>query len=160
MLRQDRQLAQDQRQFAVLTLFKSKFDGAGAGLLDLGDTAVIEAVEGPTLFDECVECPNDVFDCDRLAVVPSRRRAEGECDPGAVRRRLDLLGDEAVLRERFVGRTRHQAVIDRKAARPGATFDDKRIEGVVTADRGAGCFAALGCVRIDVIEMCEIGGVL
>ena len=71
------------------------------------------------------------------------------------------LGDQAIFRRHFVERRRHQRVVDQLDAggeRPLHPGDDE-IEIVEGADSALAHHAALRGVRIDVVEMLEVGRV-
>ncbi len=128
MLRQDRHLAGDQRQLAVAGLLEDELHAPLADPLGAVDRAVVEAVEWLALGLQRLQREDDVVDGDRLAVVPTRLRPQGEGHPRSVVRPLDPLGDQAVLGERLVAR----AVISDLGADTGGcvALDDVRIEAV------------------------------
>ena len=160
VLGQHRQLAEDERQLAVLTWFEAELDGTVADLLYLVDAGVVGTEDRRSLRAQGVEGPHHVLDRDRLAVVPARLRAQGEDHPRTILRRLDALGEQAVLAERLVGRRRQQRIVDLRASDVGIALDDERIEAVEGAQTVTTQHPALRRVGVGVVEMGEVGPVL
>ena len=158
-LREDRHLTHDQRQLAVEAHGEGEFHLALADLLGLQRVAIIGAVEGVAPGLEGIERKHHVVDGDRRAVVPARLGAQGEGDPRAVLGHFDLFGDQAVLRERLVLGPGHQRLEHLAQASRRLALEDERVEVVEAADRVQSHFAALGRVRVGVIEVGEVGAV-
>ncbi len=165
MLWKHGKLPENQRQLAILTWTEAEFDGSLADLLHALDVRVVQAVHRRTFLGQRVEGPDHVLDGDRLAVVPTRLFAQREGDPRAVFRRLDRLRDQPVVTERLVERSHGQAVVEQALteeadSRGGEPLRDERIEAVEGAERGQAEHAALGRVRIHVVEVRKASGVL
>ena len=159
-LRQDRHLADDQRQLAVLALVEDEADLAVPDLLGLRDLLVIAAIERMPLRLQRLEGPDDVVGGDGGAVVEFRLRPERVRDPRPVGGRLDGLGDLAVLGERLVERLDGERVEDLADRRRRVALQDERIQVVERPDRGQLDLPALRRVRVDVLEVLEAGPVL
>ena len=159
-LREHRQLADDDRQLAVLVALERELHRARPGLRDARHLRVVRPVERMPARLQRVERPDHVLDGHGAAVVKARRRAQREGDPGAIRRRFDRLGHETVLRRRLVGR-RHRERVER-VADTGCrhALEDERVEVVERADRPERHAPTLGCARIDVPEVRKAGAVL
>ncbi len=155
MLRQDRDLAGDQRQFAIAGLAEDEPDGAFAHLLGPDDAPVIEPVEGLALALQGVEREDHVIDGDRLAIVPARLGPQGEGDPGPVLGPFDSFGDQPVLGERLVLAGDGEAL--RIDAGGGIAADDVGVERIEGAGDAEAHQPPLRGVRIDVVEMAEVG---
>ena len=152
-------MTDDQRQLPVLTGLEGELDLAWVHLLHLGDVAIIGAEEGRSFVRQDVEREDHVLGGDRAAVVEPGLRAQGEGNPGAIFGDLDGLGDQAVHRERLVGRADHQRVVNEANLRGRDAPDDEGVEAVEGADGRLLDRAALGRVRVDVVEMGEVGPV-
>ena len=157
VLRQDRHLADDQRQLPVAGLGERELDPPLAELLRARDAAVVESVEGMSLGLERLERPDHVVHGDRLAVVPARLGSQVEDHPGTILRPFDGLGDEAVFGERFVAAMGQQRLHGPAGAR--VALGNVRVEAVEGAALGQSDRAALGRLRVDVVEVGEIGPV-
>ncbi|MNR23141.1 hypothetical protein D3C85_1401440 [compost metagenome] len=83
-----------------------------------------------------------------------------EAYPVVVRGLFDLAGDQAIFGEGFVQALPGQGVVDQVDIVGRHAFADERVEAVETAEAGLAENPALGRVRVDVIEVLEIGRVL
>ena len=160
VLRQHHQLSQDQRQLPVGAATEGESYGPFVELFDLLHVAVIPAVEGDGLGDQGLEGPDDVIRGHRLAVVPTRLRPQLEGDPRAVLGHGDALRQKAVFAEGLVRGPDHQRLVDAPDARRRTTLDDEGVEAVVGADGLQPHRAALGRLRIHVVEVLEVRRVL
>ena len=154
--RQHGHLANDLRQFAVISRFQREADAALAGFLELGHIAVIGAVARVPLLAQRVEGPDDVLGGHRRAVVKARALAQRVDNRQLVGREVDRLGGEPVFAAGLVFRRRRQCVEDAADAGGRQALDDIRVEGVVGADRGEFHRPAFWGVRIDVVEILEV----
>ena len=93
------------------------------------------------------------------SVVKARLLAQRVEHRKLVGSELDLFGDEAVLAARLVLGGHRQGVEDLPDPRRRHAFDDKGVEGIEGADRGEPHRPALRRVRVDVIEILEVGAV-
>ncbi|MCY1398960.1 hypothetical protein D9M71_140070 [compost metagenome] len=94
-----------------------------------------------------------------VAVVETRLGTQVETDPAVVGGFFDLAGHQPVFGEGFVQALAHEGVVDQADIIGGHTLVDERVEAIEATEAGLAESAALGRVRIDVIEMLEIGGV-
>ena len=116
----------------------------------------------------------DVLGGNRLAVVKARFWPQVEYDPAAVVGKLQAFGNQAVGRVRLVtggvvdAAAHHQRLVqlaDAKLAKVAGVDRAGALEGV-RVERVEGAAAhdpqgtALGRVRVDVVQMLEVGGVL
>ncbi|MNM21924.1 hypothetical protein D3C81_322920 [compost metagenome] len=85
--------------------------------------------------------------------------AQVEAHPGVVRGFLDQAGDQAVLGERLVQALLGQGVVDVADIVRRHAFADEGVEAVEAAEAGLSEDPALGRVRVDVVEVFEIGRV-
>ncbi len=155
MLWKDGKLAEDERQLPVRPLAEDELDAALAAALDAADVCVVGAVERQSFAPQRLERPHNVVHGDRLSVVPARVLAQGEDDPGAVRRGFHGFREKAVLAERLVGRRSHQRVVDASDSGFRIASDDEGVEGVVRADRRQSHGATFARLRVDVVEVLE-----
>ena len=159
MFRQHRQLAEDHRHFLVHPLAQMEFDRVrvhGDGLIH---RAVIIAIEGRALLPKGLEGPDHIRRLDRMAIMETRFRPKPEGDRAFVVRYRNPLRQEAVFRVRLVHRLRHQRVVDGRGRGRRRALDDEGIEAVEGPPAQTGHRAALRRVRIDIVEMREIGAV-
>ena len=112
------------------------------------------------IFLERVEREDHVVRRHRLAVVPFRLAAQTIGDGRKIVGMADRLGQQAVFGRDFVERRRHQRFVD-ELGRPMRSMPftpaTTTIEIVERADRDLADDAALGRVRIDVVEVLEAG---
>ncbi len=160
MLRQDGQLPDDLRQFAIARRVERKGELAIAGFFDLDDMAIIGG-ELRTVFFERVEGKDHVVGRHRLAVVPFCFSTQPIGCRGEIVRIADGFRDQAVLGGHFVQRRRQKRVVD--VVDPGRqrAFDASNhdIEIVVGSDRNLPHGAAFRCRGVDVVELLEAGGI-
>ncbi|MNP09081.1 hypothetical protein D3C76_1011720 [compost metagenome] len=159
MLGQHRQLSEDQRQFAVVAVLELEEHRERIFGDHVGDVAVITAVHRRAILDQGLEAENHVFGAYRMAVMEARFGPQVETHPIVVRRFFDLAGDQAIFRERFIQALPGQGVVDQVDVVSRHALADERVEAVETAEPGLAEFPALGCVRVDVIEVFEVGRV-
>jgi hypothetical protein len=105
-----RQLADDQRQFAVQPRLEGEAHAVGAFGHRLVDAAVIKPVTRVALRRQGGEGPHNVFGGDRPAVVETRFGAQVEHDPGPVGGHFYGSGQQPVFRERLIGGSDEQRV--------------------------------------------------
>ena len=109
-----------------------------------------------------------VVDGERLAVVPTRAVADLEGDPGAVLRHRHALGQAPIPRRRFVRRLGEQRIVQEVPMRRGHAqprhhlrgAQRGRIEGIPAARAVAAHRAALGRLRIHIVEVGEVRRIL
>ena len=157
--RQHRHDRQRQRQFAVV--------GAGKIIGTVQSSGASMALTSP----KAARCCGRPLALRRLKVkttsaevigVPSENRAAGlRWKDDAIPRLVgfEALGDQAVERERLVGRARHQRLIDiaDEALRGRQSLDIIGVQAVEGAEIGEIEPAALGRLRIDVGQVVEVG---
>src|SRR5262249_62097475 len=85
------ELAEDERQLAIVAGLERELDPPIADLLRSLDAGVVGAILRRALRTQCVERPDDVVRRDRLSVVPARLWPQGEADPRAIGGALDRL---------------------------------------------------------------------
>src|SRR5690606_8116828 len=160
VLRQDRQLAKDQGELTVAAVLEVEADPAWSFGDDLFHVGVITTIVRRALADQGFEGEYDVFGRDRFAVMKTRLRSQMKTYPLIVRAFLDLLGQQAIDGEGLVETTGGQGVVDQADVVGSHALVDEGIERVEAAKAGLAQYTAFGCIRIDVLEMAEIGGVL
>ena len=158
-LREYRHEAHDERHLAIGVGAEDKLHRPGAGTLDPRDPRIVQPMVRASLVAQGLERKYHVIDGDRRAVVKTRLGPQGESDPRAVVGDLDGLGDQPVEREGLVPCALEQALEDVLTAGWGHPLDDIRIERIETAGDRHAQDAALGSVRIDIIEIAEVGAV-
>ena len=156
VLRQDRQLTDNLRQFAVAGTVEGEGHFALAGFLRLGHVPVIGA-ELRTVLLERLEGIDHVFRRHRLAVVPVGIGAQAISHRRAVVRIADRFRQQPVFGGHFVERRRGQRLGEQIGAHGEAAFHARHhlIEVVEGAERDLAHRAALRRRRIDVVEMLE-----
>ena len=156
--REHRHHRENQRQFAVVGAGEIEPHGRVVGRLDAFDQRVGGALRGKPLRLEQVEGEDDVGGGDLAAVGKMSGRVDMKGDEIARIVGLDRPRDEAVKRERLVGRTHHQRLIDvaDEALRGRQSLDVVRIEAVERAEIGEVEAPALGRVGVDVGQMREV----
>ncbi len=118
---------------------------------------------GVALLLQRIEGEDDVIGRDRRAVGELRLRSHLEHDGPLVGRNIAAFRDEPVDRVRLVHGARHQAVEQVFEPLRRVALEDEVVEAVERLDAAGarrGEFAALRRVRVDVVEMLEVGGVL
>ncbi len=157
--RQHRHDRERQRQLAVVGAGKVISHGPIIRGVDALDQRKSGSLLRAPLGLEQVESEHDVGRGDRRSVRELRGRVEMEDDLVARRIGFDALGDEAVKRERLVGRARHQRLIDvaDEALRRRQGLDVVRVQAVEGAEISEIERAALGGLRIDVRQVVEVG---
>ena len=156
-LREHRHLAQDLRELAVLAVLESELHAVLVALLDLGDVAVVDAVERPAFLAQRVEGPEHVVRRDRRTIVEPRLRPQVIDHPGTVLRHLHGFRDEAIGRLRLVLGAHGESVEQQSGARRRHALEDERIERIEAgADREIAHRAALGRTGIHILEMREV----
>ena len=159
VLGQHSELAQDHGQLAVVLVLEVEAHLELVLGHHLRHVGVVVAVQGITFFQEDVEGEDHILGRDRGAVVEACLGVEDEAHVAVVGSLVDLLGYQAVLGEGLVQRVIGQAVVDR-ADGCRISLGDKGVEAVETADATLAQQAALGCIRIDVLEVFEVRRVL
>ncbi|MCY1411487.1 hypothetical protein D9M71_268750 [compost metagenome] len=91
--------------------------------------------------------------------MEARFGAQVEAHPAVVRGFLDQPGDQAVLGERLVQALLGQGVVDDADIVRRHAFADEGVEAVEAAEPGLTECPALGRVRVDVVEVLEVGRV-
>ena len=112
VLGQHWQLAEDQRQLAVVVVLEPEQHPQRVFGNHFGDVAVVLAVERGAILDQGIEGEHHILGAHRVAIVEARFGAQVETHPAIVRGFLDLAGDQAVLGERLVLALTHQGVVD------------------------------------------------
>ncbi|MNZ44283.1 hypothetical protein D3C78_619130 [compost metagenome] len=87
-------------------------------------------------------------------------RAQVEAHPAVVRCLFNLAGHQAVLGEGFVQALGHQGVVDQADVIGRDALVDERVEAVEATKTGLAESAAFGGVRVDIVEVLEVGRVL
>ncbi|MCY1450530.1 hypothetical protein D9M71_673450 [compost metagenome] len=83
--------------------------------------------------------------------------AQVETHPAVVRRLFDLACDQTVLGERLIQALSHQCVVDQRDVIGRHTLVDERVETVEAAKASLAEGTALGRIRVDVVEVLEVG---
>ena len=158
VLRQYRELAHDLRKLAIARRIEGKLDLAIADFFGLHHVAVIGRILR-MMFLERIERENHVVRRHRLAVMPFCLRPQTIGDGGKILGMADRLGQRAVFGRNFVQRRRHQRFVDELDGCRDRAFDagNGDIEIVERPDQDLAGNAALGRIRIDVIEALEAG---
>ncbi|MNE44691.1 hypothetical protein D3C80_1389290 [compost metagenome] len=91
-----------------------------------------------------------------VAVVETRLGTQVETDPAVVGGFFDLAGHQPVFGEGFVQALAHEGVVDQADIIGGHTLVDERVEAVEATEAGLAEGAALGGVRVDVVEVLEV----
>jgi len=110
--RQYLQLADDQRQLAVVGMLEVEAYLVRPLDNHRADIRIVLAVHRVTFFDEDVEAELDILGGQRLAVIEACLRAQVETHETVVRVALDALGQQAVLGKRLIGRMEGQRVVE------------------------------------------------
>ena len=158
-LRQHRQRGEPRRQVAVDARLEDKPDLSRAQRLGLRHVAIDDAETRVPFFHKRLEGKHHVGGGDRRAIVKLRARIEVEDDPAPVLRQLGGFRDQPIDRVGLVHRPRHQGIEHEARQLFLAAFEDEGIDGLVGSDRLELELAALGRVRIDVVELREAGRV-
>ena len=161
MLRHDRRHRDDERKFPVRQVVEGELDAVVAGLLQLGDLLHAIRIGRAALVGEDIVGEQHVVGRDRLAVRPFRFRIEMELDRLAVVAHIGRVGEQAVEREGLVHVALHQRLedqiaedrVDHAACRGTQAFQDERVEVVERPDHAIGDRAALGRLRVGIVEM-------
>ncbi|MNX74409.1 hypothetical protein D3C86_1058460 [compost metagenome] len=159
MLGQHRQLAEDQRQLAVVGVLELEQHGQRVFGDHFSHVAVVAAVHRRAVLGQHLEAEHHVLGAYRMAIMEACFGAQVEAHPGVVRGFLDQAGDQAVLGERLVQALLGQGVVDVADIVRRHAFADERVEAVEAAETGLTENPALGRVRVDVVEVFEIGRV-
>jgi hypothetical protein len=165
MLGQHRHQPEDQRQFAIAAVFggMSEIEAHSQGIEDLGfgDLGIIGAIIGPAVVAQQLPGEDNVIRGDLGAVGKTRRGIERERHVAARIVGLHRARQQAVKRERLVIVARQQALDDIASDRLyRQTQDNERVETVECAEHAFGDGPALRRIRIDVVELLEVGRVL
>ena len=157
MFRQDVELAQDERHFAIARPVEDEGDLALSGLLHLGDVAVIGRQSGAVLLER-LHREDHVTDRDRFAVVVARGGAQAERGVAEIARMRHRFRDQPVFGRHFVERGREQRIRDHAGAGGDRPFEpgDDLVEIVERAHGHESHGACLRRLRVDVIEMLEV----
>ena len=153
---------QIQRQAAVVIGLEVEADLQRAFHADLSDVAVELPIAQAGLGHQGLEGEPDIFGADRLAIVEARLGVDEEAHPAVVRVALHLLGDQSIDAVGFVQRAIGQRLVDPgiDLRHPGGLVHVGQQVGEAVGFLGrAAQRTALGRVRIDVVEMFEIGRV-
>ena len=117
--------------------------------LDFRDLRIVCPMIGAAMLPQRLQRENHVVDRDRFAVGERRLGPKFERDPAPIVGRFDGFSDEAVERERFIERSRHQAFINMGAnACRRHAFDDQRVGVVERTDDRQDQRAAFGRARL------------
>ncbi|MNZ14100.1 hypothetical protein D3C78_310170 [compost metagenome] len=160
VLGQYRQLAENQRQLAVVLVLEGEQHRQRVFGDHFGDVGIVLAVQRRAVLDQGIEGEHHIFGAHRVAVVEACLGAQVEAHPAVVRGLFDLAGHQTVLGERLVLALAHQGVVDAADVLGRHALVDERVEAVEAAEAGLTEGATLGCVRVDVGEVLEVGGVL
>ncbi|MNC30105.1 hypothetical protein D3C75_783790 [compost metagenome] len=160
MLGQDRKLAENQRQFAIVVVFEPEQYPQRVFGDHFLHVAIVATVERGAAFHQGLEAEHHVVGTHRMAIMEACFGAQVETHPAVVRGLFDLAGHQAVLGERLVLALAHQGVVDAADVLGRHALVDERVEAVEAAEAGLTEGATLGCVRVDVGEVLEVGGVL
>ena len=157
-LRQDSELADNLRQFAIASAVEAKGDLALARLLHLADMAVVGA-ELRAVFLGSLEREDHIFRRHRLAIVPFRLRTQPVGGGGEVVRMAHGFGEKPVFGRNFVERGHHQRVVDNLDVGGERAFDTGHdgIEVIEGAERDLPRHAAFRRRGVDVVEPLEAG---
>ena len=161
MLRQDRELPHDLRQFAIAGGIERECDLALARRFGFDDMAIISG-ELRIVGLERREGENHVIGRDRLPVVPFRFRMQTIRDGREIGRMRQRFGKQPVFRRWLVQRGRQQRVVNELYPRRELTLPSGQdhVEVVVCAEGGLAEGAAFWRTRIHVIEVGKAGGIL
>ncbi len=162
LVREHRHAAHEQRQLAI-ALMKLEADRMRIDHHRARDLAKNrrELRRGLRAFQR-VERKLDVVRGDRIAVRKARARIDVEGGRQAVRRDIDVVGEQAVGGRHFVAAADGQAFEHQIDARCGVTAQRERIEFIEAGEPariGQHQRAALWRIRIDVVEVLEIRGI-
>ena len=160
-LRENRELgSNDERQLAVLGVAEGDPDPAGIEHLGACDLRENDPVIGVAMRLQRLDGEHDVLGGDRRAVMPTGLGPKVEDFPGAIGADLDARRDQPIGRIGLIERALEQGLED-EALEPlhGVTPENERIQRIVCALRGKADRAALGRLRVDIVEMGEIGPV-
>ncbi len=159
MLGQYRDLPDDLRQLAVGLDVECEGDLVLAGLLCLYDVLVVEGVLRMRLLLG-LQAEDHILGRDRRAVMPTRLGAQPERHGGIVVGVGNPLRDLAVFGGGLIGARGHERIVDEPQARCRRAAHRERVEAVEGSFDEAAQRAALGRVRIDPVEVVEVGAVL
>ncbi len=157
--RQHGQLADDERQLAVVARREGELDLVRVERLRLHHALVVDAVARMALALQRVEGPHDVVRRERTAVVEARLGPQVEDHPSAIHRHLDLLREQTVFGEGLVLALHRQRIEEPADAGCRDALEDEAVEAVEGAERALMHLAALGRVGVGVVEMGEAGRV-
>ena len=155
MLRQDRQLADDLREFAVFGGAEVKHHTRRGFRHHVIDVRIILPIQRPALVAQGIEGPDHILGGDRLAVMEPRLGPQLKRNAAVIGGQFDVSGDMGVGGFGLVGRRHRQRVVDLRRTTGGGSANDERVEAVKAADRRRRHLAALRGIRIDVGEMRE-----
>ncbi len=159
MLGQHGQLAKNQRHFAAALVLEFEQHPQRVFDDDLIDVGVVALVHGRAVFHQGLEAEFHIFGADRVAVMEACFRPQVEAHPAVVRRFLDFAGNQPVFTEGFVQASAGQGVVDQTNVVCRYALVDERVETVETAEACLAQRAALGGIRVHVVEMLEISRV-
>ena len=161
VLGQDRDLADDQGQLTVRLIgTEGELHPPLPELLHGRDALVVELEGRVPLLQHGVEGEDDIVGGDRGAIVPARRGAQVEADPGTVRRDVHGFGQPPIGGEGLVGSVRQQRVIEQLQPVGGIAAQDEAVERVVAPAGAEAHRAPLGRVRLDILKVGDVGRVL
>ena len=160
VLWQYRQLADDQRQLTVPSLFEDKTDTLGAFDLDLFDIGVVAAVHRCTFAHQRIEAELDVFGGYWLTVVEACFGAQVEAYPGVVWGFLDLFCEQTVFGKGFIQTMACQGVVDHADIVGRHALVNEWVEAIEAAKTGLTQGAAFGRIRVYIVEVLEVSRVL
>ena len=123
----------------------------------LVDIAVITLVQRRATFHQGIEAEYDIFGANRMAIAELRFRAQVKPHPAVIRGFLDFPGNQAVGRKRLVEGLPGQGIEGQINVVGWHAFIDKRVEAVKAAQRRLAKGTALGGLRVDVVDMLEVG---
>ncbi len=158
MLRQNIELADNERQFPVSGRIEDESDLAFAGLLHLRNMAVVGSMAGTVLF-KGLHGEYDILDGDRFAVMMARGRAQPKGRRGEIRRMTHGLGDQTIIGGNFIERGYQQGVGDHAGAGGNRSLQPRHhlVEIIEGTERNHAHAAELRRIRIDVIKALELG---
>jgi invasion protein IalB len=157
-LRKNRHHCKGERQFAIIGAGEVVSHGQRVGRLDAFDRAVSGALLGTALLSQQIEGESDIGRRDRAAVGKFRLRIKAESHVFARGVRFDRLRDQPIERERLIGGTKHEGLINvpRQALRRAERLDVVRIQTVESPQKGEIQPAAFRRVGIGVGQVVEI----
>ncbi len=156
---QHRQHRQHQRHLALRRWQQPEGDGVIVDNLDCRYEAIDPAGIRAAILPQCLEREFHIPGRHRMAVMESGGGVEVEGHPAAVKCQFNTLRHQPVNTERLVPDPLHQRVIGQVHTRRRLSGNQERVETVEGAGRTLLQQPALRRIRVDVVEMGEVGSV-